>query len=75
MATVTIDARGLKCPVPALKLTEKLMKKEFKVGDVVEITADCPTFENNIKDWCKSFKKVLVRFQEQGGAKIATIQI
>ncbi|MGD0093443.1 MAG: sulfurtransferase TusA family protein [Planctomycetota bacterium] len=75
MAMVQLDARGLQCPIPALKMTEKLVKKEVKSGDTLEVTADCPTFENDVRAWCKNFKKVLVVFKTQGTAQVAQIQI
>ncbi len=75
MATKILDAKGLKCPMPVLKMTQMLMKKELAPGDVLEVTADCPTFENDIKTWCATWKKVLVRFVPEGASKKATIQI
>ena len=75
MATVQLDARGLKCPMPVLKMTEKLVKHELQPGDVFEVTADCDTFERDTREWCKNFKKVLIVYKEQGSAKIAQIQI
>ena len=75
MATIQMDLRGLKCPIPTLKMTEKLIKKEVKPGDMLEVMADCPTFEKDTRDWCKNFKKVLVVLKDQGGAKVAQIQI
>jgi tRNA 2-thiouridine synthesizing protein A len=76
MANVEIDARGLKCPVPVLKMTNAVMKQEVKAGDTLIVTADCPTFENDIKDWCKMMKKVLLVFKDQGNnVKRAEVRI
>lgn len=75
MATVQMDVRGLKCPMPTLKMTEKLIKHEVKPGDLFEVTADCPTFEKDVREWCKNFKKVLVVVKDQGAAKVAQVQL
>ena len=51
MAVSSLDARGLKCPQPTLKIT--VMSVKMKPGDVLEVIADCPTFEKDVRDWCK----------------------
>jgi tRNA 2-thiouridine synthesizing protein A len=72
MPTQTIDARGLKCPQPILKITATAIK--MKAGDIIEIIADCSTFENDVKDWCQRSKKMLMWVKEEAGAKKAQIQ-
>lgn len=73
MGTTTIDAKGLKCPQPVLKLTTTVAS--LKPGDLVEILADCPTFEADLKGWCTRMKKVLVYIRDEGGAKKAQIKV
>ncbi len=72
MPTQTIDARGLKCPQPILKITATAIK--MKAGDTMEILADCSTFENDLRDWCQRSKKMLMWVKEEAGAKKALIQ-
>ena len=72
MPTQTIDARGLKCPQPILKITASAIK--MKAGDIIEIIADCSTFENDLRDWCQRSKKMLMWVKEETGAKKAQIQ-
>jgi tRNA 2-thiouridine synthesizing protein A len=72
MPTQTIDARGLKCPQPILKITATAIK--MKAGDTMEILADCSTFENDLRDWCQRSKKMLMWVKEEAGAKKAQIQ-
>jgi tRNA 2-thiouridine synthesizing protein A len=74
MAEVKRDYRGLKCPLPVLKLNQLAMKKEVNPGDVLEVTADCATFEEDVKKWCTTSKKVLLKCYKEGSAKIAKIQ-
>jgi tRNA 2-thiouridine synthesizing protein A len=76
MANVEIDARGLKCPVPVLKMSSAVTKKEVNAGDTLIVTADCPTFENDVRGWCKTMKKVLVVFKDLGNnVKRAEVRI
>ncbi len=75
MATVEIDARGLKCPVPVLKMTNAVMKKEVNAGDTLIVTADCSTFETDVREWCKKMKKVLVVYKEDGGVKRCEVRV
>jgi tRNA 2-thiouridine synthesizing protein A len=76
MATVEIDARGCKCPVPVLKMTNALMKKEVKEGDTLAVTADCPTFEADVKQWCTQMKKVMLVMKDLGNnAKRCEVRI
>jgi tRNA 2-thiouridine synthesizing protein A len=75
LALKKLDTRGLKCPMPVLKLTQLVMKKEAVAGDQVEVSADCPTFEADVRQWCTQMKKVLVRVTTEGAAKTALIQL
>jgi tRNA 2-thiouridine synthesizing protein A len=58
MATQMLDALGLKCPQPILKIAVKA--KEMQDGDMLEVTADCPSFPDDIKAWCDRMGKVLL---------------
>jgi len=68
MPTVEIDARGCKCPVPVLKMSNAVMRKEVKSGDTLVVTADCPTFEADVKQWCGLMKKVLLVMKDLGNS-------
>jgi TusA-related sulfurtransferase len=63
----TIDALGLKCPQPTLKITVQATK--MQPGDLLEVLADCPTFEKDVRDWCTRSKKVLLTMRDEGGGK------
>lgn len=67
MAVILIDANGLKCPQPVLKVAAKA--PEMKPGDVLEVLADCPTFSKDITMWCERFKKTLLFCRDEGGGK------
>ncbi len=74
MATVRLDYRGLKCPLPTLKLTQAVTAKEVKAGDMLEVKADCESFERDIKRFCDVHKKILVKFWLDGTTKMAKVQ-
>ncbi len=72
MATHTIDALGLRCPQPILKIAAKV--PELKPGDLLEVTADCNTFEEDVRKWCDRMKKTLLSVNTAGATKVAKIQ-
>ena len=65
MATKIVDAMGLQCPQPRLKMSIQAMS--MKPGDILECVADCPTFEADVKEWCRNSKKALLWFKNEGG--------
>jgi tRNA 2-thiouridine synthesizing protein A len=76
MATVFMDAKGLKCPVPSLKMTQMLLKHEVLPGDVLEVLSDCPTFEIDVKSWCHCAHKALIFVRsEADGTMRCQVQI
>ncbi len=72
MAIHTFDAVGMKCPQPTLKITSLSVK--MAPGDILEVTADCSTFEKDVKNWCLRFRKVLLWIRDEGMAKKCQIQ-
>lgn len=67
-----IDACGLQCPGPILKLSEKI--KEINTGDVIEITTTDPGFRNDIKIWCDRTGNLLLEVKEDNRKIIGKIQ-
>ena len=39
---------------------------KLNTGDILECVADCPTFEADVKEWCKNTKKALLWFKSEG---------
>jgi len=72
MAVERIDLCGLKCPQPILKISSK--SPTMKAGDILEGTADCSTFEADVRTWCQRSGKVLLSVKDLGGGK-KTVQI
>jgi len=72
MADHTLDARGLRCPQPVLKLAALVPK--MAAGDLIEVSGDCPTFEDDVRKWCARMKKTVLAVRPDGGAKFIKIQ-
>ena len=65
MAVKVVDALGLKCPQPVLKMAVEA--PDMQVGDVMEVLGDCPTFEKNVRIWCERLGRVLLSVQDGDG--------
>ena len=72
MATVMLEALGLKCPQPVLKIAAA--SSEISNGDILEVLADCPTFEKDVRLWCERTKKTLLWIRDENGKKRCQIQ-
>ena len=74
MATEKLDALGLKCPQPILKVVALMPK--LNAGDILEVEADCPSFPTDIKAWCgKTGKTLLMCTTDGSGKHSAQIQL
>ncbi|MBN2559738.1 MAG: sulfurtransferase TusA family protein [Phycisphaerae bacterium] len=67
MATISLDCCGMRCPQPVLKIAAKA--PEMPAGDILEVTADCPTFDKDVRAWCTRMNKTLLAVTDMGGAK------
>jgi len=73
MATKVIDARGLKCPQPQLKMS--IESHSMAKGDILECVADCPTFEADVRGWVERTKKALIFFKNEGSYQRCQVRI
>lgn len=64
MAVYTLDASGLRCPQPILKIA--VVSADLMPGDLLDVIADCPTFDKDIRTWCRRLGKSLLYIQEEG---------
>jgi TusA-related sulfurtransferase len=67
-----LDATGLKCPEPILKLAAA--SADFKKGTILEVLGDCSTFEEDIRQWCARVNKKLLWIKDENGKKRCQIQ-
>jgi tRNA 2-thiouridine synthesizing protein A len=59
----TVDARGLVCPMPTLRLAQAM--KRVPVGAVVELLSDDPGSELNMAAWVRNTGQELLLSQEE----------
>lgn len=65
----TLDYKGLKCPMPIVKISQELPKS--KVGDVVEVLTTDPGSLSDFPAWAKTTgNQVVETAQEPGLIKI-----
>jgi tRNA 2-thiouridine synthesizing protein A len=58
-----LDARGLCCPQPTLKIA--VLATQLAPGDDLEVIADCTSFERDVRDYCRRSGKVLLWLREE----------
>jgi tRNA 2-thiouridine synthesizing protein A len=73
MATEVLDCMGLKCPIPTTKVT--VLATRLKPGDIIDVKADCPTFEKDLRDWSSRTKKTILWIREEGGGKRTQVKV
>ena len=62
-AALTIDAVGLRCPVPVILLAERI--GEVPAGQLVEVLADDPVARSDLPAWCALQSHELVRIENR----------
>jgi tRNA 2-thiouridine synthesizing protein A len=67
MANQTLDAMGLKCPQPILKVA--ILAPQLSPGDILEVIADCESFPKDIKAWAEKTGKTLLFCNTDGEGK------
>jgi tRNA 2-thiouridine synthesizing protein A len=72
MATIHLDTNGLDCPLPILKIATIMPR--IKAGDLLEVTGDCKTFDEDIRKWCRCMGKVMVLLVKKDHGFLAQIQ-
>jgi tRNA 2-thiouridine synthesizing protein A len=68
-----LDARGLKCPLPSMKMMS--MSREMQPGEILEVLADCPTFEADVRKFCEVMKKALLFVKAEGESKRVQVRM
>ena len=69
---VNVDACGLQCPGPILRLKNEIDKIE--IGDRLVISASDPGFYTDVKSWCNVTNNVLIDLNSEKGVVTATIE-
>jgi tRNA 2-thiouridine synthesizing protein A len=67
MKTQFLDTIGLRCPQPTLRLAIKAFNMDR--GDILEVLGDCPTFEEDIRRWCKRLGRPVLSVKHENKNK------
>ena len=70
--TLQVDACGLQCPGPVLKLKEEMARLE--PGQEMQVKASDPGFYNDVASWCKVTGHTLVGRSKKGAEITAVIR-
>lgn len=70
-ATIKLDASGLQCPGPIMKLSAAI--KEANDGDIIEILTSDPAFALDVEAWCRRTGNTFVGITTEKGLAVATI--
>jgi len=60
----TLDCLGLFCPEPVFRVRMEL--DNMKVGEVLEVLADDPAAEEDIKSLCKRLEQEVLSISKEG---------
>lgn len=72
METHDLDATGLLCPLPVLKLRKRL--GALAVGDRMRMRADDPAAIVDVPHFCSEAGHVLVSVTDDAGAQVYTVE-
>ncbi len=64
MELMRIDTTGMRCPQPVLMLASKATS--IPRGTVVEVCADCPTFERDVRTWSERQNRTVLAVMGSG---------
>ncbi|MBI4949279.1 MAG: sulfurtransferase TusA family protein [Deltaproteobacteria bacterium] len=59
----TLDARGLSCPMPAVKTA--LAFEEMSIGEVIEVLTDDPVSKKDLPVWAEATGNKLLGIKEE----------
>ena len=69
MASEVLDTRGLRCPMPVLKIAVKAV--DMNSGDLLEVWGDCPNLERDMRTWCERLRRgrVFLAVNDEGNSE------
>ncbi len=68
----TLDARGLLCPLPVLKLRKRMVP--LAAGDCIEMLADDPAAVVDVPHFCAEAGHEIVKMREADGHQIYVVR-
>jgi len=73
MAEYQLDARRLLCPLPVIRVQEKI--KELVAGDILEVFCTDPGVLHDIPAWCRVHGHLMLSSVQQKHEIIVRIQV
>lgn len=73
MSRVQVDARRLLCPMPVIRLQNKV--NELQPGDEVEITCTDPGALNDIPAWCRINGHTVLGSRQSGNEWVIEVRV
>ena len=70
--TITVDACGIQCPGPLLKMKQAM--DTLKAGERLEVKATDPGFPRDAESWCRTTGNRFLSKRSEGGIHVATIE-
>lgn len=70
---VTVDARGLNCPLPILKARKEMM--EMDNGQILQVIATDPTSQDDFPVFATATKNLLLRSESDGDCFVFYLQV
>ncbi|MBP2000144.1 TusA-related sulfurtransferase [Paenibacillus shirakamiensis] len=67
-ATITVDTKGMSCPLPIVKAKKAI--DQLEVGQIMEVLSTDKGSVNDFQAWVKQTKQELVRYEEDQGVHI-----
>ena len=71
-SSIEIDACGMQCPGPIIKLTQSL--KDLNNGEILKIKTTDPGFKKDIQAWCSSTGNTLLEITDENKIIRASVQ-
>ncbi len=68
----TIDATGLQCPGPIVRITRAI--NEMNIGETLKVSASDRGFASDLPAWCRSTGNELVSMEEKLGVFVALVR-
>jgi len=73
MATDTLDARRLLCPMPVIRAQNRI--KTLAKGDILEVICTDPGAKNDVPAWCRINGHEIVSIETQNDEIIIKIAV
>lgn len=73
MASYTLDARNMLCPMPVIKAQNRVA--ELEPGDILDVVCTDPGAMNDIPAWCRINGHEVIEAREDGDEVVVTIRV